>query len=66
MRSAFLAAWLGVITAAGPAVAANAGEETPKHGGTLTYMIPADAQALMGTGRGPSPCCMRWRRSTVC
>ena len=43
MRSALLAAWLGAITAAGTAVAANTGEETPKHGGTLTYMIPADA-----------------------
>jgi peptide/nickel transport system substrate-binding protein len=43
MRSALLAAWLGAITAAGPAVADNPGEETPKHGGTLTYMIPADA-----------------------
>jgi peptide/nickel transport system substrate-binding protein len=43
MRSALLAAWLGAITAAGPAVAAGTGEETPKYGGTLTYMIPADA-----------------------
>jgi peptide/nickel transport system substrate-binding protein len=36
-------AWLGVVIAAGPAMAANTGEETPKRGGTLTYMIPADA-----------------------
>ena len=43
MRSALLAAWLGAITAAVPAVAASTGEETPKRGGTLTYMIPADA-----------------------
>ena len=43
MRSALLAAWLGAVTAAGTAVAANTGEETPKRGGTLTYMIPADA-----------------------
>ena len=34
MRSALLAAWLGAITAAVPAVAANSGEETPKRGGT--------------------------------
>jgi peptide/nickel transport system substrate-binding protein len=32
----------GVIALAVPAWA-NAGEETPKRGGTLTYMIPADA-----------------------
>ena len=43
MRSALLAAWLGAIIAAGPAMAANTGELTPKRGGTLTYMIPADA-----------------------
>ncbi len=43
MRSALFAAWLGAIIAAGPAMAADTGEETPKRGGTLTYMIPADA-----------------------
>src|SRR5271166_4503530 len=43
MRSALLAAWLAAIIAAGPAVAANTDEATPKRGGTLTYMIPADA-----------------------
>ena len=43
MRSALLATWLAAIIAAGPAVAANTGEMTPKRGGTLTYMIPADA-----------------------
>src|ERR1700755_2536599 len=43
MRSALFVAWLAAITAAVPAVAASTGEETPKHGGTLTYMIPADA-----------------------
>src|SRR4051812_11912760 len=43
VRSAIFAAWLGAIVATGPATAANPGEETPKRGGTLTYMIPADA-----------------------
>ncbi len=43
MRSALLAACVGAIVAIGPALAANTGEETPKRGGTLTYMIPADA-----------------------
>ena len=43
MRSVLFAAWLGVVIAASPAMAANTGEETPKRGGTLTYMIPADA-----------------------
>src|SRR5215472_5577952 len=42
MRSALLAVGIGAILAAGPATADN-GETTPKHGGTLTYMIPADA-----------------------
>src|SRR6516165_1361180 len=42
MRSALLAVGIGAILAAGPAAADN-GETTPKHGGTLTYMIPADA-----------------------
>ena len=42
MRSGPWAAALGAIAsfiATGPASA----DETPKHGGTLTYMIPADA-----------------------
>ena len=43
MRSALLAAWLGALVATGPAMAANTDEATPKRGGTLTYMIPADA-----------------------
>ena len=43
MRSVLFATWLGAILAIGPAMAANTGETTPKHGGTLTYMIPADA-----------------------
>lgn len=43
MRSASFAVWLGVAVIAGPAMAASTTELTPKHGGTLTYMIPADA-----------------------
>ena len=43
MRSVLFAAWLGAVIVAGPATAANTGEATPKRGGTLTYMIPADA-----------------------
>ena len=43
MRSALFAVWLGAFIAAGPVMAANTGETTPKRGGTLTYMIPADA-----------------------
>jgi len=43
MRLVLFAAWLGVVIAASPAMAANTGEETPKRGGTFTYMIPADA-----------------------
>jgi peptide/nickel transport system substrate-binding protein len=43
MRSVLFATWLGAILATGPAMAANTGELTPKPGGTLTYMIPADA-----------------------
>src|SRR3984885_162588 len=43
MRSALLATWLAAFVAAGPVMAANTGEVTPKRGGTLTYMIPADA-----------------------
>jgi peptide/nickel transport system substrate-binding protein len=43
MRSALLAAGLGAVIAASPAMAANTGEATPKRGGTFTYMIPADA-----------------------
>jgi peptide/nickel transport system substrate-binding protein len=44
MRSALFVAWLGAVIATGPAMAASdTREETPKRGGTLTYMIPADA-----------------------
>jgi peptide/nickel transport system substrate-binding protein len=43
MRTVVFSAWLAGIIAAAPAIAANNGEETPKRGGTLTYMIPADA-----------------------
>src|SRR5689334_15848195 len=42
MRPLLFAAWLGAAIVAGPAMAANTGELTPKRGGTLTYMIPAD------------------------
>jgi peptide/nickel transport system substrate-binding protein len=43
MRPVLFAVWLGAAIVAGPALAANTSELTPKHGGTLTYMIPADA-----------------------
>jgi peptide/nickel transport system substrate-binding protein len=43
MRSVFFAVWLGTAAVAGPTVAASTAELTPKYGGTLTYMIPADA-----------------------
>jgi peptide/nickel transport system substrate-binding protein len=43
MRAALLAAWFGAIIAAGPAMAAETKAEAPQYGGTLTYMIPADA-----------------------
>src|SRR5579859_177396 len=43
MRSASFVVWLGVAVIAGPAMAASTTELTPKRGGTLTYMIPADA-----------------------
>jgi peptide/nickel transport system substrate-binding protein len=39
IKSAMLTAILGAAALAGPAT----GGETPKYGGTLTYMIPADA-----------------------
>jgi peptide/nickel transport system substrate-binding protein len=42
MRTILLVAGLGAIVATG-ALAQNTGEQTPKRGGTLTYMIPADA-----------------------
>jgi peptide/nickel transport system substrate-binding protein len=45
LRSGVLAAGFGALVAlaAVPAVAAQSEEEAPKRGGTLTYMIPADA-----------------------
>ena len=43
MRSALITALFGAVIAAGPAMAADTVEATPKRGGTLTYMIPADA-----------------------
>jgi peptide/nickel transport system substrate-binding protein len=42
MRTALFAVWLAAVLATGPAMAASA-ELTAKRGGTLTYMIPADA-----------------------
>jgi peptide/nickel transport system substrate-binding protein len=43
MRSALFATGVAAIIAAGPAMAADTKAETPKRGGVLTYMIPADA-----------------------
>src|SRR5580693_5763663 len=43
MRPVLFAVWLGTAVVAGPTMAANTAELTPKYGGTLTYMIPADA-----------------------
>ena len=43
MQSILFSACFAAILGAGPAIAANTGELTPKRGGTLTYMIPADA-----------------------
>ena len=43
MRSALITALFAAVIAAGPAMAADTVEATPKRGGTLTYMIPADA-----------------------
>src|SRR5580658_4448956 len=37
------AAWLGAFFASAAIAAPATDEETPKRGGTLTYMIPADA-----------------------
>src|SRR5665213_312523 len=43
-RKALMAAGFGLATALVAALAAlPAGAQTPKHGGTLTYLIPADA-----------------------
>jgi peptide/nickel transport system substrate-binding protein len=43
MRSALFTALFAAMVAAGPVTAADTVELTPKRGGTLTYMIPADA-----------------------
>jgi peptide/nickel transport system substrate-binding protein len=43
MRSALFTALFGAVFASGLAMAADTREATPKRGGTLTYMIPADA-----------------------
>ena len=65
MRSVLFAAWLGAVIVAGPATAANTDEATPKRGGTLTYMIPADP-AWTYTARRLSRWCTRSPRSTAC
>ena len=39
LKTAAVTAFIGVMASAPPAVA----DEEPKYGGTLTYMIPADA-----------------------
>ena len=43
MRTALIIALIAVVVAVGPVMAADTVEATPKRGGTLTYMIPADA-----------------------
>ena len=43
MRTALIIASIAVVVAVGPVMAADTVEATPKRGGTLTYMIPADA-----------------------
>ena len=43
MKLAAVVAALGVVTATSLGIAPASADETPKHGGTLTYMIPADA-----------------------
>ena len=43
MRSAHCAAMLGIALITALAATPATAEETPKHGGILTYMIPADA-----------------------
>ena len=46
--SALSAARLAALFGAAAFVAPAAAEETPKYGGTLTYMIPADAPPSFG------------------
>jgi len=54
---------LAGVVSAWPAPAA----ETPKYGGTLTYMIPADAPpSFDGHRKRPTPPRTRLRRSTAC
>ena len=43
MRTAFITAMIAAVVLAGPVMAADTVEATPKRGGTLTYMIPSDA-----------------------
>ena len=48
-------------------VAAPRDEEAPKSGGTLTYVIPADAPpSFDGHREAPLRRCIRRRRSTAC
>src|SRR5271170_2282697 len=58
LKTVALAAILGLA-----AVAAHAAdEEAPKRGGSLTYMIPADAPpSLTGTAKAPMRPCTRSR-----
>ena len=42
-RNSWFAAGLGILAATALAAVPAGAAETPKHGGTLTYMIPADA-----------------------
>ena len=58
LAAAFLAAAFGLPPAAA--------EETPKHGGTLTFLIPADSPpSFDGHRRAPMRRCTRLRPSTA-
>jgi len=58
------AAGVAILLSIGMPVAAA---ETPKRGGTLTYMIPADAPpSFDGIAKGRLRRFTRSRRSTVC
>jgi hypothetical protein len=58
------AAGVAILLSIGMPVAAA---ETPKRGGTLTYMIPADApRASTAIAKGRLRRFTRSRRSTVC
>ena len=51
MRSALFAVWLGAFIAAGRGPGSQCRRDDPKHGGTLTYMIPADAPPSLDAHR---------------